>query len=190
VLYRQRIITSRGKLEGLFTPEDIELAARSIAGNTRVFVIRPTQTSTVPAIGQTAVYVLRDNDISIIPSQYILDETKAKIIADASPPPNMILDDLLVLAPTLVVVDFDFVSLVPDTPTMRVAVENTLTAFFTDTVQFESDVKRDSYRGAIQNTQDPESGQLLESFELSAPTTDITVLEGEIASIGVVTFSI
>jgi hypothetical protein len=71
---------------------------------------------------------------------------------------------------------------------MQTAIENTLIAFFEDTVDFEETVTEASYLGAIQNTQDLETGAFLISFSLSTPSVDITVSDGEIASLGTVTF--
>jgi hypothetical protein len=73
---------------------------------------------------------------------------------------------------------------------MRTAVENQLIAFFEDTAEFEQDVTEASYLGAIQNTQDLETGAFIVSFALSTPSGDITVTDGEIASLGALTFSI
>jgi uncharacterized phage protein gp47/JayE len=192
--YRSRIMLSRSLISGVFTPDQIKLAALSITGNTRAFVKKPTITgaggSIDPYPGQTSVFVLRDNDANIIPSQTVLDTTKTKIIEDGKLPANTAESDLFVNGPTLVETDFDFTALNPDTPTMRTAVENNLLAFFEDTVEFETDVTEASYLGAIQNTQDLETGAFIVSFELSAPSGDITVSDGEIASLGVVSFTI
>ena len=79
-------------------------------------------------------------------------------------------------------------SIDPDTPTMRQAIENQLKAFFEDSVQFGVTVQSDSYRGAIQNTQDLTTSQFLISFDLTSPTGDITVGSGEIATLGTVSF--
>lgn len=192
--YRQRIILSRSIIEGVFTAEQIELAALGITGNTRAFVIVPTASvcpggGATPVPGQVSVYILRDNDPSIIPSQGILDDTKQAIIDKGKLPAHMSELDLFVLAPTLVTTDFTFTSITPDTPTMRLAVEATLQAFFEDSVEFGVDVQSDSYRGAIQNTQDLVTGEFLISFELSAPTGDIIVDPDEIAALGDVTFT-
>jgi hypothetical protein len=39
--YRARILLSRSLLEGVYTPDQVWLAALSVPGNTRVFVVRP-----------------------------------------------------------------------------------------------------------------------------------------------------
>jgi len=196
--YRSRILLSRSIIEGVFTPDQVKLAALSIAGNTRAFVKKPTLSvcssgsgsATDPVPGQTSVFVLRDNDSNIIPSQGVLDQTKQAVIDDGALPANTSESDLFVEAPTLVETDFDFTALNPDTPTMRIAVEDNLKAFFEDTVDFEQDVTEASYLGAIQSTQDLQTGAFIVSFTLSTPTGDITVSNGEIATLGEVTFTI
>lgn len=193
--YANRIILARSIIEGVFTRDQIKLAALSVSGNTRAFVESPESSvcslsPTFPVAGQVTVYIVRDNDISIIPSQSILDETKEKIIADGKLPAQTSEIDVYVLAPELVEVDFTFTELTPDTPTMRSAVEAQLKAFFEDSTDFAKTIQSDSYRGTIQNTQDLTTGGFLESFELSAPTGDIVLTIPQIAVLGTVTFSI
>jgi uncharacterized phage protein gp47/JayE len=192
--YRARIMLSRSIISGVFTPDQIKLAGLGITGNTRVFVKKAVYAAgggyLDPEPGEVSVFVLRDNDANIIPSATVLATTKQAIIDNGKLPANSADADLYVQGPTLVETAFDFTALSPDTPTMRTAVENNLLAFFEDTVDFETDVTEPSYQGAIQNTQDLETGAFLTSFTLSAPSGTISVSDGEIASLGAVTFSI
>ena len=276
---RARVILSRSIIEGVFTADQVKLAALGIAGNTRAFVVRPSlsvcqtaiaielditsitragttatattasdhtlgngqfatirdaveteyngtfqitvtgadtftyevagspttpatgtidvlyvngtsgQAGMVPTPGQVAIYVLRDDDANIIPTQTVLDNTKAAIISDGALPAHSSEADVFVLAPVPVETDFDFATVLPDTPTMRSAVELQLQAFFEDTVDFEQDVTEAAYLGAIQNTQDLQTGAVLQSFSLNSPTGDISVSAGGIAVLGTVTFT-
>lgn len=196
--FRARIILSRSIIEGVFTPDQIKLAALSITGNTRAFVKKPivgicsggVGTAENPVPGQCSVWILRDNDVPITPSPAVLATTKQAIINDGALPAHMSEVDLFVEAPTLISTDFDLDSLVPDTPTMRTAVAQQLQAFFDDVVDFEQDVTEASYLGAIQQTQDLQTGQFITSFTLTTPSGDISVTDGEIAVLGNVTFSI
>lgn len=196
--YRTRILLSRSIIEGVFTADQIKLAALGVTGNTRAFVISAQEVQVDPApapgfaptAGQVVVYILRDNDASIVPSQTVLDTTKQAIIDNGKLPANTNEGDLFVFAPVTVAEDFDFTALSPDTPTMRTAVTDQLTAFFEDSVDFEEDVQEASYLGAIQNTQDLQTGDFLVSFALSTPTGNIVVSDGEIAILGNVTFTI
>lgn len=197
-LYRARILLSRSIIEGVFTADQVKLAALSVAGNTRAFVIQPSLSvcdplpspGFIPAPGQVAVYILRDGDANIIPSQSVLDDTKQAIIDNGKLPANSSESDLFVLAPDVLAVDFDFTTLNPDTPTMRTAVQDQLQAFFDDSVDFQEDVFEASYLGSIQNTQDLQTGDFIISFGLSTPSGNVTVADGEIAVLGDVTFSV
>ena len=195
--YRARILLSRSIQEGVFTADQIKLAALGIAGNTRVFVIRAAASACstpvvgfIPSAGEVAVYVLRDNDANIIPTQSILDQTKQAIIDDGKLPANTFEGDVHVFGPDTVEVDFDLDALTPDTPTMRAAVAAQLSAFFEDSVDFQEDVLEAAYLGSIQNTQDLLTGDFIQSFSLTTPTGDVTITSGEIAVLGDVTFSI
>jgi uncharacterized phage protein gp47/JayE len=192
--YRARILLSRSSISGVFTADQVKLAALSVTGNTRAFVKRAVYAAgggfLDPEPGQVSVFFLRDNDANIIPSATVIATTKQAIIDDGKMPANTAEADIFVQGPTLVPTAFDFTALSPDTPTMRTAVENNLTAFFKDTVDFEETVTEASYLGAIQNTQDLETGAFITSFALSTPTGDIVITDGEIASLGAVTFSI
>lgn len=196
--YRSRVLLSRRSQAGVFTEDQIKLAALGVAGNTRAFVIKPSATvcdagtgfaGMLPVPGQVAVYILRDNDPDIIPSPTILATTKQAIIDNGKMPAHTSEIDIFVLAPDTLPVNFDFSAMDPDTPTMRTAVENQIRAFFADSVDFEADVTEASYLGAIQNTQDLQTGEFIKSFTLANPLGDITVDLGEIAIAGTVIFN-
>ena len=191
--YRSRILLSRSTIEGVFTNDQIELAALGVAGNTRAFVISPELSTcsgspTVPTPGQVAVYILRDNDPNITPTQVILDRTKEAIIENGRLPSNTSELDVFVLAPTLTPVNFTISGLTPDTSSMRSAVTANLQAFFEDNVQFGTNVTRESYLGAIQNTQDLITGDIIETFNVNTPAGDVSVGATSIAVIGTVNY--
>jgi len=187
---RSRLLLSRSSRSGVFTADQIRLAALRVSGNTRVFVIEPVLPVVAgrPVAGQVFIYFLRDNDTNPIPSSTLIAETKESVITFGAKPGNTIDDDIVVQAPTPVFTDYIFSSIVPDTPTMRTAVEDQIKAFYQDSVQFEQDIKEASYLGAIQNTQDIQTGDILTSFSLSAPSGDITIGIGEIGFAGNVSF--
>jgi len=195
--YRDRIIESRSNISGVFTEDQIKIAARTIPGNTRVFVKRPVTAlgsgtqglpSYSPAAGQVVVIVVRDDDANIIPTQSVLDQTKAAIIAKGRLPAHTRADDVFVLAPVAQVVDFAFSAILPNTETMKTSIRNQLTAFFQDSVTFEEDIPAPSYQGAIQNTRDLVTGERLQSFILTSPPGSIVVADGNIPVLGAVTF--
>jgi uncharacterized phage protein gp47/JayE len=195
--YRDRIIESRSNISGVFTEDQIKIAARTIPGNTRVFVKRPVTAlgsgtqglpSYSPAAGQVVVIIVRDNDANIIPTQSVLDQTKDAIITLGKLPAHTRADDVFVLSPVAQVVDFTFSAISPNTQTMKTSIRNQLIAFFQDVVTFEEDIPSASYNGAIQNTRDTVTGERLVSFTLSAPPGSIVVADGNIPVLGAVTF--
>lgn len=193
--YRARILLSRSIQEGVFTSDQVKLAALGVAGNTRAFVVTPSLSvcgspgpGMIPVPGQTVVYILRDNDVNPIPTQTVLNSTKTAILANGRLPANTWEGDVYVFAPVPVSVPFVFSSITPDTPTMRSAITAQLQAFFEDTVDFEETVREAAYLGAIQNTVDTTTGAALVSFALSSPTADVTVSAGQIAVFGGATY--
>jgi uncharacterized phage protein gp47/JayE len=275
--YRERLILSRSIIEGVFTSDQIKLAALSVTGNTRAFVIpaslsvcqtgvavelvvssitRISDTATVttatqhlfstgqfvtiqganetdyngvfeivvvndfeftyqvanspatpatgtisalgfnasaqsgfvPSAGQVAVYILRDNDDNIIPSQTVLNNTKEVIITNGKLPANTAESDVFVLAPEIVTTNYDFSEISPNTSTMKAAVEAQLEAFYQDIVDFETTITQERYISAIDQTVDLQTGERIQSFELSAPVGDIEIGMGQIGVLGTVTF--
>lgn len=141
--------------------------------------------SSIPG-GQTRVFFMRDNDVDPIPSSSEVATVKAAL--DAIRPANTMSADLIVAAPTAVPVDFTFTSILPDTSTMRAAISENLSQFFEEETTVGTSVDEDSYRAAIINTVDPDTGDRLLDFVLSAPSGDITIISGEIATKGAVTY--
>lgn len=197
-LLRQRVLISRRTIEGVFINDQIRLAGLSIPGNTRIFITNPTirtsdpnagQPGMRPTPGEVVVYPLRDNDANIIPAQSVLDQTKQAIIERGAMPANTSQLDIYVLAAETVDVDFTFTTLVPDTPTMRTAVNNSLRAFFEDRVQFEGDIFEPQYLSAIEQTIDQNTNQQIQQFELTSPTGTVDINDGQIAVLGNIVYN-
>lgn len=165
----------------LFNSAAIVAEAKKIAGVTRVFVQEVT-----PAAGQVTIYFMRDNDTNPIPSASEVTKVKNQILTIK--PSHTIDDDVIVLAPTPVSVNFSFSTLTPNTSSMRAAIEANLAQFFAESVTVGTNVDQDAYRAAIFNTTDTETGQQVQTFTLSAPVADITINSGEIAVLGDVNF--
>lgn len=145
-----------------------------------------TSTGTIP-LGRIQIYFVRDNDDDPIPSVIEIADVKTAVLAitPANTPDVFVLVD----APVALPVAFTFTDLFPDTTTMRSAVEAQLQQFFDEQVDVGVDVDQDAYRSAIFTTVDIESGDSVETFTLSTPTTDITVAVNELPTLGAVTFS-
>lgn len=146
-----------------------------------------TSTMSIPP-GQVRTFFMRDNDPDPIPSASEVADVKAAI--DAIVPANTSLSDNIVLAPTAVSVDFIFTALTPDTPTMREAIEENIIQFFEEQTSVGIDVDEDAYRAAIINTVDPDTGDTVETFEVSTPSGDINVGSGQIATFGSVSYAV
>ncbi|UCF50245.1 MAG: baseplate J/gp47 family protein [Thermoplasmatales archaeon] len=136
--------------------------------------------------GQTQIYFTRDNDSSPIPSATEVSAVKTQILTIK--PAHISDDDVIVSGPTAVTTNFTFNTILPDTPTMRTAIENNLEAFFLDKTNVGESIEKNAYESAIFNTVDPENNQALQSFTLTSPSTAITIGRGEIGLLGTVTF--
>ena len=199
--YRERVGESHILIPGISTEAMIKYSAKKIVGNTRVYVIRPTvdeyghvitegtrgDAGYLPMLGEAVIYILRDNDPSIEPSQAVLDETKAQILSDGSWSSLTSEDNLFVLAPTIIEVDFTFTSITPDTSTMRAAIEEQLATFFIDNSDIAGIVYLDEVKTFLRQVQDS-TGAFLTGFTMTIPSDDLEADEGELFILGTVTF--
>jgi len=146
-----------------------------------------TSTVAIP-LGTLRVFFMRDNDDNPIPSGSEVTTVKNKIleITPANTDGNL---DLSVLSPIAVPTDYTITSLVPNTPTMQTAVIASLDVFYAESTFIGIDIDEDSYRAAIFNTVDTETGDVVISFDLSAPSGDIPISSGQIGTRGNVVFS-
>ena len=168
-----------------FNVANIRKISLGISGVTRVFVQENT-----PAVGQVTVFFMRDLDDDPIPSPAEIDEVEAALIEIK--PAHTADADVVVDGPTEISTDFIFTaaSLVPDTPSMRVAIAAELAEFFRNQPDVGVDVVEDASRSAIFNTIDPSNGQRVTSFVLTAPpAAAIAIATGEIATLGSVSFT-
>ncbi len=152
--------------------------AKKINGVTRVFVFEIT-----PDVGQVTVYFMRDNDDDPIPTAPEVAAVKTSILEIK--PANTADVDVIVEAPVPVQQIFNFGSIVPNTAAMKAAVEASLEQFFEENTQVGVDVQKAAYDSAIFNTVDS-SGQRLQSWTLTTPSSNILVDSNEIATLGAV----
>ena len=176
-----RVLDSRANPVENFNPGAIRKTVLAIAGVTRVWVDRVT-----PGVGDVTVTFMRDNDDSAIPSDAEVLEVR-NVLLDILPAQSDE-DDLYVQAPTPVSTNYTFVSINPNTDTMQAAIEASLEAFYQDEVDYATDIQEDKYRSAIINTIDPNTSLPLLTFELSTPSGDISISDGEIGVLGTVSF--
>lgn len=157
-----------------------------VAGSPATPATGTINAATAVPLGQVITYFMRDNDIDPIPSASEVLVVKSAL--DEILPANTQSIDNIVSAPTGVIVDYTFTSLVPNTSTMRTAIEANIQQFHDEQTTVGVDVTEDAYRAAIQNTVDPDTGVSVQSFALSAPSGSITIDTGEIAVKGTVAF--
>jgi len=179
--FRERILQAYQDPFSLFNVASIVKQARTVPGVTRVFVEEAT-----PDAGQVTIFFTRDNDADIIPSASEVTTVKNSIleIKPAGVPDS----DVIVSAPTPVVINFTFTSITPSTPTMQTAITNSLDQFFREKTFVGVDVMAVDYESEIINTIDTETGQKVTDFSLSSPVGNISIASGQIGVLGTVNF--
>lgn len=136
--------------------------------------------------GTVVIYFTRDNDDNIIPSGQEVQDVKDVILSIK--PAHVDTLDVIVRAPTAVTVDFTFTALTPNTSTMQAAIQLSLANFFEENTSVSVNVDEDAYRAAIFNTIATDTGERVQTFELSTPTGDIAIANGELPVLGNITF--
>jgi len=164
-----------------FNVAEIVALAKTIPGVTRVFVFEIT-----PQVGQVTIYFTRDNDDDPIPSGAEVDAVYQLLLTIL--PANSDEDDLIVLAPSPVFVDFTFTALSPNTASMKTTIVENLRQLFAERVDVSVPIVQDAYRSAIFNTVDVETGDEVNSFTLSTPTGTVAIAAGELGVLGNVIF--
>lgn len=138
-------------------------------------------------LGSVRVFFITDDDTNVIPPPSLVTQVFEQILTIL--PATTADSDLVVLAPTAVPAAFTFTAINPDTPTMEAAIEANLAQFFAEQVDVSVTVEEDKYRAAIIDTIDIETGERLQSFSLFTPVGPLPVSNGEISTLGVVTFT-
>lgn len=165
-----------------FNKANIITAVKAISGNTRVWVKECT-----PTVGQVTVYFVRDNDANIIPDSNEIAKAKEAVVALRTVKDSD--SDVFVYAPTAKTVNFNISNVVPNTATMKTAIENNIKQFFDDNVDLEATLSLDKIKSAIQSSFDMETGKQLDTYTLSTPSADIVCSTGELPVLGTITFS-
>ncbi len=135
--------------------------------------------------GQVKVYFMRDDDTNPIPSSLEVQAVKDKILEIK--PAHVASGDVIVKAPVGVSTDFVFTELTPNTQEMQTAIANSLTTLFTESIDVGVTIPSHAYIAAIWQTVD-EKGNLVESFTLSSPAGDVAISEGQIGTLGTITY--
>jgi uncharacterized phage protein gp47/JayE len=157
---------------------------QAVAGITRIWV----ETAT-PTAGSVTIYFTRDNDLNIIPTATQANTVKNAII-DATTgikPANTADSGVIVSPPTPVSVDFTFTTLAPNTTDMQTAITNTLTDYFkSDSVNIATDITANEYNALLFSVIDSDGNS--PTFTLLSPVGAISVIAGELAILGTITY--
>ena len=188
---RQRIQKARSIIEGVFTAPQVELAALNVPGNTRAWVITPTNKAGgtrgnagyLPRPGEVVVYPVRDDDPSIIPNQTVLELTKQEIIKNGKMPCHTRVEDIFVLAAHEVKVNITIKNLVPDTPSMRKAVQAEFKANMQDWLNLSDGLTLKQVNQFILSARD-EAGNRIINFDIVEPMADIVGVQGQLLTAG------
>lgn len=122
-----------------------------------------------------------------IPSAATVNDVKDAVLTIK--PANTADSDVNVVAAVAVPVNVTINNLTPDTVSLQTAVTNNVEQFFAEVPIVGMDITDEGIIGAIQNTIDPDTGQTVVSFSLTAPSGDVTIDPGEIAVSGAITFT-
>lgn len=165
-----------------FNVANIKTAVLAISGNTRCWVKECT-----PKVGQVTVYFVRDNEENILPDSNEIAKAKQAIsdlltVKDSD-------SDVFVLAPEAKVVNFNISDISPNTATMKTAISNSIKQFFDDNVDLGVSLSLDKIKSAIQASFDLETGKQLDTYTLNLPNEDIVCDEGELPTLGTITYS-
>ena len=181
-VFRARYLDTLRNPVAHFNVSDIIKTAKGVNGVTRVFVRENT-----PLVGQCEVYFMRDNDVGNgVPSPANVATVNNAI--QLIRPATTVAADVAVAGPTPVVTPYDFASISPDTPGMRVAINAALDQFYAAKATMGVAITKEDYSGAIANASDIDTGVSLLSFDLTTPTIDIPVAVTSIGVKGAVTF--
>lgn len=136
-------------------------------------------------LGQVKTLFTRDNDASQIPSASEILAVKNKLLEIK--PAHIADQDVIVLAPTAVYVDFTFTSISPNTSEMQSAITSALQDFFKIYNNVNEDVKLGDIQAVLGQVIDSAGNQL--KYNLSSPSTNISVGLNELALLGDITFA-
>jgi uncharacterized phage protein gp47/JayE len=185
--YRSRLIYRIQNPVANYSVSAITTAALSVAGVTRVKVYPVTNNNITPAPGYVTLFFLMDNTPGPI-TQSQIDTVYEAVAGPTIKPAQVPPENIIVRAPTLVLVDFVFTSLLPSTAGLQKAVSDNLLDFFSNSAEIGKSITQAAYTSVIYNTIDPNNGQAVTSFSLQTPITDITIDYDQIATLDNVSF--
>ncbi len=202
--YRIRALDARIAPKGENIPQQI-ISARKITGITRVVVFRPVLNAThgtkgqpgyLPQYNETVIYVFKDKDVDIIPTQEVCDQVKQQIIDDGGWSSKNPESGLMVLRAIKHHLVCQISNLIPNTTTMKNSFLPQLKLFLRDNFKMKKSydslsgiVSIDELNSFIRNIKDEVTGELVIDFDINI-TEDIEAEYGEIflVEVGDITF--
>ncbi len=180
--YRARYLDAYANPISNSNDTDIERVLKAIPGITKVWTFDAT-----PQPGKFETYFIRGNDNDIFPTNTEVTEAKEAILKIKPAPMRNV--DVIVKSPIQVNVPFTFTALKPNSQALQTAIRESLKQLFIDETEVGEDLQEDAYRAAIFQTINPETGEFVQSFALSTPTTDIAIGPGQLPKLGTITFN-
>ena len=143
--------------------------------------------STVPP-GNVVIYFVRDNVLNIIPTAQQVQDVKDAIIDPDNEvkPANTPDQYIIVKSPLAVPVDVTFDTLTPNTTDMQTAITESLTDFFRNDTSLGETITIEELNNVIFSTTDSNGERPI--FSLTLPAGDTTIEDGEIATLGTITY--
>lgn len=181
--YRERYLSAYSNPISNFNKEDIKRVLDEIRGITKVWVFDAT-----PEPGDATIYFIRGNDENVFPNATEIAEAREAILKIKTV--EMSEDDLHVLSPDPVDVDFTFTSLVPNSLALQSAINDSLKQLIIDESNVSENLTEDAYRSAIFRTVNPETGEFVKSFALSQPVGDVVINTGQLPRYNTPTYNI
>lgn len=180
--YRARYLDAYANPISNSNDTDIERVLKAIPGITKVWTFDAT-----PQPGKFETYFIRGNDNDIFPTNPEVTEAREAILKIKPAPMRNV--DVIVKSPVQVNVPFTFTALKPNSQALQTAIKESLKQLFIDETELAEDLQEDAYRAAIFQTINPETGEFVQSFALSTPTTDISIGPGQLPKLGTITFN-
>lgn len=196
--FRARILDRYQNPVSFFNVAQIEQKVKTLHDVTRVFVQGPESDIPIPPPpGQVIIFFVNDNLPTIIPPLSQVREAKLKVF-EIKPAhvfggkvdePNFDPTDGDIIFPPLFVthVDFIFLSLKPDSPSMRDAIKRNLEQFFRGENNVNEDISEATYTCVIQDSFD-DARQTIKEFSLQTPNGPIVIGQSGIATLGNIIF--
>lgn len=167
-----------------FNESDINNIAIFEFGAYRSWVFPTKDLSNNDVPGSFSLYFVYDGVKKYLPTNGDVENLKNLLISKK--PAFLGNNNINVAAPIIKSIDFDFLSITPNTATMKTAIINNLKNYFKNYTNVGEGIFEIDYLTVIKNTVDS-NGNILTAFVLNSPSIDISANYNEIIQIGTIT---